>query len=256
MGTIFNPPPDFDLPLAKEAAGLVLNAYDEFTQGSAWKIKPGYDLLQRLHAKPEGWFAKNELFGFVAQNQTSRDVFVTFRGTQSPEDWLSNVTFPQVLHTWGKVEEGFFNLYKQCSNDMKRAVAGAGQARVFVTGHSLGSALATLATADLILAGTDASMYNFASPRTGNLDFAGQFDRSVKVKWRVVNTEDIVTTVPLATLVLESTKMNPLHTIFALATHFGERLDFEHVGIPVNFTTHKKSVIGNHQMPTYDAALP
>jgi triacylglycerol lipase len=257
MGAIFNPPPDFSLPLAKEAAGLVLNAYDEFTQGPAWKIKPGYDLLQRLHAKPEGWFAENELFGFVAQNQTSRDVFVTFRGTQSPEDWFSNVTFPQVPHPkWGKVEEGFFNLYKQCSNDVKQAVAGAGQARVFVTGHSLGGALATLATADLILAGTDASMYNFASPRTGDLDFADQFDRNVDVKWRVVNTEDIVTTVPLATLKLESTKINPLHEIFEIATRLGNNLDFEHVGIPVNFTTHKGSILNNHKMQTYADALP
>src|SRR6266446_6561887 len=125
MGKIFNPPSDFNMALAREAAGLVLNAYEEFAQGSAWHIKPGYDELQILRATPEGLFAKKELFGFVARNQTSGDVFVTFRGTQSPEDWLSNITFPQVPHAaWGMVEKGFSHLYGQCSDDVKRAVAG------------------------------------------------------------------------------------------------------------------------------------
>lgn len=254
MGTIFNPSPDFSLPLAREAAGLVQNAYELFTQGANWKIKPGYDELRLLEAKPH-WLSKSERFGFVARNQTSRDVFVVFRGTQSPEDWLSNITFPQVPHAWGMVEEGFSNLYNQCSTDVKQAVAGAGPARVFVTGHSLGGALATLAAADLALAGTEESMYNFASPRTGNRGFADKFNQGVKVKWRVANTEDIVTTIPLATLVLETAKANPLHMIVALALHLGHKLDFEHVGIPVNFTTHNGSVLGNHQMTTYVDAL-
>jgi predicted lipase len=153
------------------------------------------------------------------------------------------------------VEKGFSHLYDQCSDDVKRAVGAAGAARLIVTGHSLGEALATLATADLVLAGTAASMYNFASPRTGDLDFAAQFDKNVNVRFRVVNTEDIVITVPLATLALENTKMNHLHALFAIATHFGDRLNFEHVGIPVNFTSHNGSVVGNHQMPTYAKAL-
>lgn len=71
----------------------------------------------------------------------------------------------------------------------------------FVTGHSLGAALATLATADLVNSGaaSRAGMYSFAGPRTGDLAFAAEFNRRVAVGWRIVNTEDIVTTVPLAT---------------------------------------------------------
>ena len=258
MAKIFPPPPDFNLPLAREAAGLVQNAYDQFAQGPNWHIKPGYDLLALLHAKPEGWLARDEMFGFVARNQTSRDVFVTFRGTQSPEDWLSNITFPQVPHPggWGQVEKGFSHLYDQCSATVNKAVADSGVGQVFVTGHSLGSALATLATADLTLHGKSASMVNFASPRTGDRTFADKFDLAVKVKWRVANTEDIVTTVPLATLVLETMKVDILHSIVALATQMGHKLDFEHVGVPVNFTTHNQSVIGNHDIKTYIDALP
>ena len=60
---------------------------------------------------------------------------------------------------------------------------------------------------------------------------------------------------PLATLVLETAKANALHMIVALATHLGHKLDFEHVGVPVNFTTHNGSVVGNHDIKTYIDAL-
>jgi len=33
------------------------------------------------------------------------------------------------------------------------------------------------------------------------------------------------------------------------------KLNFEHVGSPVNFTTFNGSILGNHQMATYVAAL-
>jgi predicted lipase len=154
------------------------------------------------------------------------------------------------------VEDGFSHLYDQCSATVNKAVADSGAAHVFVTGHSLGGALATLATADLTINKKSASMVTFASPRTGDLKFAQDFDAAVKVKWRVVNTEDIVTTVPLATLVLETVKADMLHMVVALATHLGQKLDFEHVGVPVNFTTHNQSVIGNHDIKTYIDALP
>src|SRR5579862_6635780 len=204
MGTIFSPPPEFNRPLAQQVAALVQNAYDQYIQGTNWHILPGYEILAVLEAKPEGWTAKDERFGFIAQEQTSGDLFVTFRGTQSPEDWLSNLTFPQVPHAWGMVERGFSTLYNQCSTSVRQTVANAGAARVVVTGHSLGGALATLATADLVLAGRAPLMYTFASPRTGNVDFANKFNQNVQVRWRVANTEDLVTTVPLATIELET----------------------------------------------------
>ena len=256
MGQIVYPPAPFNSHVAREATALVQNAYQQFTQGAAWKFEPGYDLLTILHAKPEGWFAKDEPFGFVARNQASGAVFVTFRGTKSPEDWLSNITFPQVEHPWGMVEKGFSRLYDQCSADVKQAVAAAQPAPLFVTGHSLGGALATLATADLTIANNAPAMYNFASPRTGNIDFAKKFDQSVSEKWRVANTEDIVTTVPLATLELASFHASRLRMILVLATHLGRRLNFEHVGVPINFTTHHGTILDNHKLETYIEALP
>src|SRR5256885_868415 len=130
-------------------------------------------------------------------NLTTQNVFVVFRGTQTPTDWLANLSFPQVPHAWGMVEKGFSGLYQQCSVSVITAVKRVtGSPKVFVTGHSLGGALATLATADLAINGITAAMYNIASPRVGNAAFAGKFNSNgqVAASWRIVNTEDIVTT--------------------------------------------------------------
>lgn len=255
MGQIYNPPAAFNLQLAQESAALVKNAYLQLPQGANWRLNPGYDLLADLRARPNGWFTKDERFGFVARNQKSGAVFVTFRGTESAEDWLSNITFPQVKHPWGMVEDGFSHLYDQCSASVKNAVAAANPAQLIVTGHSLGSALATLAAADLVIANFTPAIYTFASPRTGNIDFANKFDQSINTKWRVANTEDIVTTVPLATVELASIRSTELRMIIALATHLGNKLNFQHVGNPINFTSNNGTILANHQLDTYIAAL-
>ncbi|XP_010450193.1 PREDICTED: uncharacterized protein LOC104732360 isoform X1 [Camelina sativa] len=73
---------------------------------------------------------------------------------------------------------------------------------VYVTGHSLGGALATLLALELAssqLAKRGAitiTMYNFGSPRVGNKKFAEIYNQKVKDSWRVVNHRDIIPTVP------------------------------------------------------------
>ena len=157
----------------------------------------------------------------MAQEQATQHVFVVFRGTSSLEDWLSNLTFPQQPHPWGAVELGFSLIYGQCSAAIVGAVQTAAAPNVYVSGHSLGAALATLATADLVNSGIapHATMYSYAGPRVGDPSFAGRFDAHVPVAWRIVNTEDLVTTVPLPSPVLRSRTLafDPLKMLLMLA---------------------------------------
>ena len=251
-------PPGFDKSIALEAAGLVNQAYeqfDHFRHGVAWSLQGNYKTLTILSAKPEGVLTHLEPFGFVAANLASGNVFVTFRGTVTLEDWLSDLTFPQVAHPWGQTEQGFSDVYKQCSADAQAAVKSAGAPNVFVTGHSLGAALATLATADLVNSGVaaKAGMYSFAGPPVGDLAFAAEFNRRVAAGWRVVNTEDLVTTVPLATpeLFASGVPHSPLGMVLTLARD----LNYEHVGTAVCFTTHNGTIPANHAMQVYINAL-
>lgn len=252
-------PPGFDRAIALEAAALVNQAYDQFDHfqlGQPWNLAGNYDTLGLLSAKPGGLFPRLEPFGFVARNQASRNVFVTFRGTEGLGDWISDFTFPQVRHPWGHAEQGFTHLYDQCSANVQAFVRAAGAApNVFVTAHSLGAGLAVLATADLVISkvAPNAAMYSFAGPRVGDLDFATQCNGQVALAWRIVYTEDIVTTVPIATplLIGAGSPHSPVGIVLALA----RGLNYEHVGCPVSFTTHKGSIAANHAMQVYINAL-
>ena len=252
-------PPAFDKSIALEAADLVDQAYDQFEhfkQGMPWILQGNYDTLGLLSAKPEGLLCRKEPFGFVAGNKASGAVFVTFRETKSPEDWVSDFTFPQVPHPWGQAEEGFSHLYAQCSADVRASVQGAGAAPgVFVTGHSLGAGLAVLATADLVNSGvaSGAAMYSFAGPRVGDPGFAATFNSRVALAWRIVNTEDIVTTVPFATP--ELFPDGHPHSAFGIMLMLAHKFDYEHVGNPLSFSAHKGSIPANHGMQVYIDAL-
>ncbi|XP_076882944.1 uncharacterized protein LOC143531556 isoform X2 [Bidens hawaiensis] len=73
---------------------------------------------------------------------------------------------------------------------------------VFVTGHSLGGALATLLALELTSSqlakrgAISVTMYNFGSPRVGNKKFAEVYNQRVKDSWRIVNHRDIIPSVP------------------------------------------------------------
>ncbi len=260
-----NLPPDFDLAIAKEAAALVKQAYNQYNLWKSrqpWNIEGDYDEPVLMSARPEGIFdgvlERVEPFGFVTHNKTTGTVFVVYRGTQSPGDWISNMKFPQVpfKEGWGKVEEGFSKLYWQTYADMQRGVNSYPGAMVVVTGHSLGSSIATLATADLAANNIKTYLYNFASPRTGDEKFSENLNTNPNVlaKWRIVNTEDIVTTVPLATAKVSagggesSGRLKPLLLLL-------NNLNYTHIGYAVNFTAQNNSIVDNHKIETYITAL-
>lgn len=68
-----------------------------------------------------------------------------------------------------------------------------------VTGHSLGSALATLFVMenDSKRKFDVSTLCTFASPRVGTMEFVHHFDRLPIDSWRIVNTRDLVPKLPL-----------------------------------------------------------
>lgn len=69
---------------------------------------------------------------------------------------------------------------------------------VYLAGHSLGGALATMAALDLRinLKLPDVRVISFGSPRVGNAVFAKWFDRHVGPHWRFTHNRDIVPSLP------------------------------------------------------------
>lgn len=73
---------------------------------------------------------------------------------------------------------------------------------LWITGHSLGGALATLSAHELSLrkynkcARPMITMYNFGSPRVGNQQFVDEYNKMLPNSWRVANKNDVVTNIP------------------------------------------------------------
>lgn len=165
---------------------------------------------QTLRVNP----AKRVFFGFLARNNADPTSHVAVvRGTDGLVEWIIDAEFvpiPHPRHAGVHVEQGFWNIYQTMSladpatglTTHQNAAEGVeelvGAGTVIVTGHSLGSALATYFAEDLAeRLGPRVSACLFASPRTGDSAWANIFADNVK-DYRLFNyILDIVTHVPL-----------------------------------------------------------
>lgn len=117
--------------------------------------------------------------------------YLVFRGTASVGDWIKDAklreeSFTNIVPNYGKVHGGFYQIYTGMKGE---AIAAFNQElttakRLFITGHSLGCGISTLAVPDLITHTQytpdklPIKHYNFASPRVGNIDFAKAYNQN------------------------------------------------------------------------------
>ena len=118
---------------------------------------------------------------------------LVFRGTNDLLDWVTDIKV--VSKGWaghGNVHVGFAKALELVWAKVTKAVDAnvPSDCPLFITGHSLGAALATLAAS----LRPPKALYTFGSPRVGDTDF-GKTLSAVK-NFRVVNNRDVVTTVP------------------------------------------------------------
>jgi hypothetical protein len=134
-------------------------------------------------------------------------IVVVFRGTEDELDWMTNVRAEWITLQGGtRVHTGFFQAYWPIRDVLFSAIEALIKAKprpVYVTGHSLGGALAVMATSELanhqsaVVRDSVAACYTFGCPRAGD----ATFDLYVKVPlYRVTNGVDMVPAVPPAIL--------------------------------------------------------
>lgn len=143
--------------------------------------------------------------GFVACRRDSEGTgmaVLCFRGTQQIDDWLTNVMINpvEIKHpnkpsvTIGNMHGGFHKAYKKVENDIRDLLEGYEDLPLYITGHSLGGALAVVATwyqnSDRL-----AACYTFGAPRVGDQGLIDWFKTPI---YRIVNGPDPVTLVPPA----------------------------------------------------------
>jgi hypothetical protein len=134
-------------------------------------------------------------------------IVIVFRGTEDRLDWITNVHVQLVALQGGtRVHTGFFQAYwpiREVMFDFVKHAIREKPRPIYITGHSLGGALALMATAELAndddatIRDCVAACYTFGCPRAGD----SSFDLYVKAPlYRVTNGVDLIPAVPPAIL--------------------------------------------------------
>ncbi len=137
--------------------------------------------------------APNNPLGFVASND--QQIVLAFRGTEDWADVLTDIDMlPQIING-ARVHGGFAADYQAVARDILRLLDKhrADEKYFWITGHSLGGALATLAAAYLQLPDDRHAVFTYGQPAVGDRVFSKQYRRA---HHRFVNDQDPVTLVP------------------------------------------------------------
>jgi Lipase (class 3) len=193
-------------------------------------------------------------FGFVATaSDGSKPVFnvLALRGTQTYAEWVNDIDALPVEFAFGTgyVHGGFYSQYvtgtdgtppsdstPRPSGSLAAEIAdlfasggplGGSPLPLYVTGHSLGAALAAFAAYDVATnfasSVSSITMIHFAPPRVSanyyllpsNADtvFADGFQKAVPASYAVVNTADIVPILPLSSMTLGAFTLSYLSAV-------------------------------------------
>ena len=151
-----------------------------------------------------------DIFRWIEDDPTDTQVLVagkddhliiTFRGTSNGRDAMVDLNFFKTDAPGGngRVHRGFQRSLDGVWDELLEAIneLGAGK-KLFVTGHSLGGALAQLAAFGFALKEFPvAGVYVFGSPRVGNQAFRTAYNALLEgVTFLHINNEDIVPQIP------------------------------------------------------------
>ncbi|GMH35264.1 hypothetical protein BSKO_03132 [Bryopsis sp. KO-2023] len=146
-----------------------------------------------------------------------KELVISFRGTEitNIKDVISDLlvkfkklnirkTGPlQSVQGTMKAHKGFLDAYRSvepCVRDVVDCLTGGSSDwKVYVTGHSLGGALATLCALDLVTretSGPSVEVATYGSPRVGNLPFSRACNILLTEDWRVSSKNDPIVGLP------------------------------------------------------------
>lgn len=129
---------------------------------------------------------------------------LAFRGTEanSYKDIKTDIQANKIpASSDGQIHKGFYEAYQTIKHPLKselRRLAKIEDLPLYITGHSLGGALAVIATKDLHEEFKIAACYNFGAPKVANHKWIYGMSSPV---YRIVNAVDAVTMLPPTVLV-------------------------------------------------------
>lgn len=175
------------------------------------------------------------------------DLFISFRGTMTLNDWVINfdkklVPLDIINYKDSMIHNGYINTYLSYKNELQKIILENKDKNICVSGHSAGGALATLVCLDHQKIISNLSLVTFGMPKIGNLDLCNYIRKTNIVRKHYVVEGDII---PFFPLNFEYSKCKP---IIVLQSSDKEERD--------TYTLNPKKLQEIHSMIQYRSWLP
>lgn len=162
-----------------------------------------HQLIQACYILTHHSNLPTDVTGYVALDPTHELIIISFRGSASIQNWITNLDFdtvPNPLCPDCTVHRGFWQSWLDARPAVTAALAQLHAANptysVIATGHSLGGAIATLAAADLRTQGYNVALYSFGAPRVSSTKLAAYITAQAGGNYRITHWNDPVPNLP------------------------------------------------------------
>ncbi|KAH7715473.1 class 3 lipase protein [Aphelenchoides avenae] len=181
-------------------------AYGPDVRGCLAMMQPHFEVKQIYTAS----CGNSTCLAYTAISKKDKAIIVAFRGSctlgqvlEEHDDLLnkSAIKLPQggkVAHYFGTA---FNHLWKAgLGKGFAGLLRGHGDYEIWITGHSLGAALASVAASAIATSHTHIRQHirliTFGEPRVGNVEFARSLESMVQESYRITRSNDIVVNFP------------------------------------------------------------
>ena len=190
---------------------LIMNMTKEYSRSNAYFLGQlsaiAYDTpdveeskVNELGLTNFKFFDKENTQAFTAQDDDN--FYISIAGTNELADWITNLNTK--LRQAIAVHEGFYNatslIFGGILTELKDNLTlkrGGRRRAVWITGHSLGGAIAGEISRRMWILEVNNSVYNFGAPRWCNQTQANWYQSVCKGQYhRYVNNNDIITRLP------------------------------------------------------------
>ena len=253
--TVGSLPEGHSIPETVGLGSLIHNAYvlfhrnpDEPNPEFPDSYPAGYEAVANLQGDDHPHKGRHEFYGHLSRITHTPGAYVlSIRGTSDVSEWIDDAKFLMTHYSQdpetGKVEQGFHEIFES----LRLAVPGSditysvqefllkeSVQHLTVTGHSLGSSIATLVAYFVVNENfvSNLKLVTFASPRTGNHRFVESVDEKIPNSLRIVNRADLVPKTPPWVIGYRHLKQK-----VAVNSH-----NYPHI---------KRSLVCNHSISTY-----
>jgi len=167
--------------------------FDEKTSREEFKnllLTGGFDLV----GKP---FSNNDTQGFVCRHKQNNIALLVYRGAESVKDVINDLEVMLTQEHFDEgddslVHKGFYSQFKSVDREVKALLEQVSGCQLFITGHSLGGAIAVL-VARFYAVDCSGACYTFGVPAVSNVAFQWSIKTLI---YRIINEVDPVPRIP------------------------------------------------------------